>query len=386
MSTFAVKIYPLTIAPHPNADRLELAGVGDYRSVVMKGSHRTGDLGAYIPEAAVLPPAVIARLGLEGKLAGSDKNRVKAVRLRQELSQGVVFPLERTEDGWALRDPVTNALWPVNEGDDVTERLGIVKYEPAIPAHMAGQVYHLGADLTVSFDIENIKLYPNVFQEGEPVVLTEKLHGTFVMFGYLPPAHVERFGGHPDNARAEGVAGEGFVSSKGQGAKGLAFKHNEQNAGNVYVRAFKELGILARMARVFAHEDRPVLMLGEIVGAGVQDLDYGQKGNAIAFRSFDVLHGVRGDHRALNDDALDAILVRMDLARVPVLDRAPFSKTLVARWTSGHETLSGRATHLREGVVIKPVVERRDPDIGRVLLKSVSEDYLLRTGQATEYQ
>lgn len=386
MSTFAVKIYPLTITPHPNADLLELAGVGDYRSVVAKGSHRTGDLGAYIPEAAVLPPAVIARLGLEGKLAGSDKNRVKAVRLRQELSQGLVFPLERTDDGWALRDPVTDVLWPVSEGDDVTERLGIVKYEPAIPTHMAGQVYNLGQDLTVAFDVENIKLFPDVLRPDELVVITEKLHGTFAMFGYLPPAYVERFGGHPDNARADGVPGEGFVSSKGQGAKGLVFKHNAENDSNLYVRAYRALNVLERMAQAFGDATQPVLLLGEIVGAGVQDLAYGHTGNAITFRAFDVLHGTRAEHRALDDDALDATLARLDLPRVPVLDRAPFSKALVEHWTSGQETLSGRETHLREGVVIKPAVERRDPEIGRVLLKSVSADYLLRKGQATEFQ
>lgn len=386
MSRFAVTVRPLTIAPHPNADLLELAGVGDYRSVVAKGSHRTGDLGAYIPEGAVLPAAVIERLGLTGKLAGPAQDRVKAVRLRQELSQGIVFPLERAGAGWALRDPANGALHPVRDGDDVTALLGITKYVPDIPECLLGEVYHLGSELTVSFDIENIKMYPQVFHDGEPVVITEKLHGTFAMFGYLPPAFVERFGGHPENARRDGVPGEGFVSSKGLGDQGLVFKHNDRNAGNVYVRAFTELGILGRMAQAFAHEEQPVLLLGEIFGAGVQDLHYGQTGAAIALRGFDVLRGSSGDHRALDDAALDLELARLGLERVPVLARGPFSKALVEQWTSGKETVSGRATHLREGVVVKPVTERRDPSIGRVLLKSVSAEYLLRKGRATEYQ
>ena len=89
MSTFAVKVVPITIEPHPNADALELARVGDYRAVVKKGEFHSGDLVAYIPEGAVLPPELIEHMGLTGRLAGKDANRVKAVRLRGALSQGL---------------------------------------------------------------------------------------------------------------------------------------------------------------------------------------------------------------------------------------------------------------------------------------------------------
>jgi len=91
MSSFQVTVEKLVILPHPNADALELAQVSGYRAVVAKGRYVTGDLACYIPEQAVLPPDLIAELGLEGKLAGPAKNRVKAVRLRGELSQGIVF-------------------------------------------------------------------------------------------------------------------------------------------------------------------------------------------------------------------------------------------------------------------------------------------------------
>ena len=95
MSTFAVKIYPLTISAHPNADLLELAQVGDYLSVVAKGQFKTGDLGAYIPEGAIVPQAVLVKLNLVDKLAGTEKNRVKAVKLRGILSQGIVYPVQQ---------------------------------------------------------------------------------------------------------------------------------------------------------------------------------------------------------------------------------------------------------------------------------------------------
>lgn len=90
MSTPRVTAETLIIHAHPNADALELAQVGLYRAVVAKGAYRTGDIAFYIPEQAVLPPALIEELGLTGRPAGRAADRVKAVRLRGELSQGIV--------------------------------------------------------------------------------------------------------------------------------------------------------------------------------------------------------------------------------------------------------------------------------------------------------
>ena len=48
MAEFEAKVYRLKIEEHPNADALEIARVGDYRSIVRKGQYKTGDLGVYI--------------------------------------------------------------------------------------------------------------------------------------------------------------------------------------------------------------------------------------------------------------------------------------------------------------------------------------------------
>jgi len=95
MSTFAVKATRIrSIEPIEGADMIELAVVGDYRSVVRKGDYKSGQLAVYIPEGAVLPEWLIERMGLTGKLAGKQKNRVKAVRLRGCLSQGLLYPVD----------------------------------------------------------------------------------------------------------------------------------------------------------------------------------------------------------------------------------------------------------------------------------------------------
>jgi len=136
MATFEVKVYKLTIEEHPNADAIELAKVGDYRSIVGKGQFNTGDLGVYIPEGAIVPELIIERLGLVGKLAGKKKNRVKAIRLRKVLSQGLIYPVElrenvldtdtgRVRDCHAITIQEGGAGHIVEEGDDVAKWLGI---------------------------------------------------------------------------------------------------------------------------------------------------------------------------------------------------------------------------------------------------------------------
>ena len=89
MSNFAINAVRIeAIFPIEKADRIEIAQVGLFRSVVGKGVYRAGQPVIYIPESAILPDPLIADLGLT--LAGSGHNRVKAIHLRGELSQGIV--------------------------------------------------------------------------------------------------------------------------------------------------------------------------------------------------------------------------------------------------------------------------------------------------------
>ena len=359
MSTFIVPVVRVVIEPHGNADALEVARVGDYRSVVRKDQFRTGDLVAYIPEQAIVPDALLDELGLRGRLAGKDANRVKAIKLRGVLSQGLVYPARA---GWS-------------EGQDVAAALGVAKWEPPVPSHMSGQVYGAGADRCVKYDIENIKAFPEALGEGEPVVFTEKIHGTWCQLGLVP----------------EGAAGTLVVSSKGLAAKGLAFVPDApENATNLYLRVARSVGFVDRVRATFAAElaaGRPVFVLGEVFGAGVQDLGYGAKTDqdrTLGFRVFDVYVGWVGQGGFLSDADLEAACAALGLPRVPVLYRGPFSRAALAEHTDGRETVSGAGLHVREGVVIRPQVERHVAELGRVQLKSVSEKYLLRSG-GTEY-
>ncbi|WP_367324284.1 RNA ligase (ATP) [Streptomyces sp. HUAS ZL42] len=355
MSTLRVTAELLTVHEHPNADALELAQVGLYRAVVAKGAYRTGDAAVYIPEQSVLPDELIEELGLTGRLAGSRSDRVKAVRLRGELSQGIVCRPKALADVDLLRAAA--------EGTDFAERLGITKWVPPIPPTMSGEV-EPAPDLLPWVDIENIQRYPGIFTPGEAVVLTEKLHGSACLLTYLA-----------DTGRV-------YVSSKGFGAKSLALKEDPRN---LYWRAVRGHGVAEAAARLAERLGaRRVGIFGEVYGAGVQDLTYGADGrrDTLGYAVFDVSADVDGQVRWL--DA--AGLLDGELPLVPRLFEGPYGIDRVLGIASGRETVSGRGLHLREGVVIRPVGERYSAVTGsRAIAKAVSPAYLTRKG-GTEFE
>ncbi|MBV1937712.1 RNA ligase (ATP) [Streptomyces sp. BV286] len=355
MSTLRVTAEVLTVHEHPNADALELAQVGLYRAVVAKGAYRTGESAVYIPEQSVLPEELIEELGLTGRLAGSRSDRVKAVRLRGELSQGIVC----RPKALAGVDLARAAA----EGTDFAERLGVTKWVPPIPPTMNGDV-EAAPDLLPWVDIENIQRYPDIFTAGEDVVLTEKLHGSACLLTYF--------------------AGDGRVqvSSKGFGAKYLALKEDPRN---LYWRAVHGHAVAQAAGRLAERLGaRRVGIFGEVYGAGVQDLTYGADGRreTLGYAVFDVSAEIDGEVRWLDAEEL----LTGELPLVPRLYEGPYDIGRVLEFASGRETVSGQGLHLREGVVIRSATERYSPVTGgRAVAKAVSPAYLTRKG-GTEYE
>ncbi|MFE4632140.1 RNA ligase (ATP) [Streptomyces sp. NPDC056773] len=359
MSTLRVTAEELVVHPHPNADALELAQVGLYRAVVAKDAYRTGDFALYIPEQSVLPAELIEELGLTGRLAGSAADRVKAVRLRGELSQGLVC-LPRALHGVDLAQAA-------EEGTDFAELLGVVKWVPPVPTTMSGEV-ESAPELLPWVDIENLQRYPDIFEPGEPVVLTEKLHGTACLLTYLV-----------EDDRV-------LVSSKGFGSRGLALREDERN---LYWRAVRGHGAPEAAARLAERLGATrVGLFGEVYGKGVQDLAYGTDVRSTAdappgYAVFDVSAEIDGQVHWLDPAEL---LKESELPLVPRLYEGPYDLEEVMERASGRETVSGRSVHLREGVVIRPATERHSPVLGgRAIAKAISPAYLTRKG-GTEYE
>jgi RNA ligase (TIGR02306 family) len=361
MSTFEVLLTKVDkIEQIPNADSIEAAVIGEYRSVVQKGKFKQGDYVVYIPEQAVLPGPLIESLGLTGRLAGAGKNRVKAIKLRGVLSQGIAAPL----DILPTQSDGTNT--------DYAELLGITKYDPDFALTeearklREAQTSYIGPQNVVRYDIENWKKHNRVFVEGvDDVYITEKLHGTMCCIAFNP--HVEKL------QEQDGI----FVYSKGLGAKGFVFKPDENN---VYSRAFQRLR--NEFTSLFSGGNWEALyVFGEVYGQGVQDLGYNTSDPE--FRAFDVWEGTPSQGQYWNCSEKFDILHAYGIPTVPILYTGKFNRESMLHLTSGKTTLG--AHHTREGVVITSATEEYVPRFGRKILKNISEDYLLRKGNTTEF-
>lgn len=146
----------------PEADAIETIWLGGWPLVAPKNKHKIGDLVIYIPIDSVLPDKLIEEMGLVGRLAGSRKNRVKAVKLRKQLSIGLILPAPGT----------------ATEGESFAGRLGIIQYEEVIPPEYAGFAIPKPRGW-LKYDVENINNATAWLIEGEEIAITEKEHGCF---------------------------------------------------------------------------------------------------------------------------------------------------------------------------------------------------------------
>lgn len=276
---------------------------------------------------------------------------MKAVRLRGELSQGIVCLPAQVKD--------VDLAEAHAAGRDFAADLGVTKWLPPIPVHLSGLMAS-APDLLPWIEVENVKRYPDIFQPGEQVVATEKIHGTACLF-----------------TLADGVP---YVSSKGFGGQRLAIQRDEKN---LYWRAIETYGVPAVAERVAAELGAArVGVFGEVFGKGVQDLAYG---TSLGYAVFDVAVDVGGTVRWLSPSEVREALAG-ELPPAPTLYEGGYDVDLLLALAEGRESVSGGAQHLREGLVVRAATERYSPVVGgRAIAKFVADSYLTRKG-GTEYE
>lgn len=326
MTEFHVDVVRLgEVRSHPNADRLEITNVhGGYPCILRKGDFKEGDLAVYIPIDTVLPNT--ERFAF---LSDSDRKRLRAKKLRGIFSMGLIISAD--ED--------------MNEGDDVAERLGIERYEPPEPLSTGGECEAApqGWFFPHYTDIEGLRRYGDVLTPGEEVVVTEKIHGA--------------------NGRYVHDGERLWVGSRTQIKK--------QDPESIWWKAAEAACLEARLARY------PMkVFFGEVFGQ-VQDLKYGVK-RGVDFRLFDIFDLRSGQYL----DHYDCMHIARELGIpwVPILHQGPWDPIMANSMCEGTSTLDG-ADNVREGFVVKPVVERFDERVGRVILKMHGQGYLLRKGK-----
>ena len=160
------------INPIENADNIEVATILGWQVVVKKGEFKPGDYSVYFEIDSILPDE--PRYEFLKKSSWNSryqKIRLKTIKLRGQISQGLVLPLSSF--------PEIN-FSELSEGDDLTETLGVEKYEPIIPASLNGIANKFTWPISRT-DEERIQSDPEGYLEAiknKPYYITVKLDGT----------------------------------------------------------------------------------------------------------------------------------------------------------------------------------------------------------------
>lgn len=314
--THKVEVVRIALEAHPNADKLEIARIFGFTCCVGKGQFTDGQLTAYVQPDSVVDSTRPEFEFLKGH------ERIKVKRLRGVISMGL------------LLDAPEGAV----EGDDVAEHFGVTHYEPPLPGSSCGEVE--GGPIGIyapKYDVESLYRFKRLFIHGEQVVATEKIHGANARFVYAPA----------EDRMYAGSRGEWKAAS----------------AGNLWWRALAAHPWIEEFCRKHPGD----VLYGEVFG-NVQSLKYGAGPNDVFFRAFDVLR----NGEWLNIGEVVGVAINTD-QWAPILYEGPFDFDALVALSDGKSTL---ADHIREGIVVRPRVERRDDHIGRVQFKLVSNAYL----------
>lgn len=243
---------------HPNADALDLVQILGWQVVTKRGEYKDGDICVYVVIDTVLPERP------EFEFLRNKSFRIKPIRLRQEYSNGICFPISfvpgycgPTADGNGF---FINRKTDVGEdhgiyevGDDVTDDLGIKKYEKPISPELAGQAVGGFPSFLIITDEDNLRTYPDAVPElyGRPYYITRK---------------------------EDGSSGTYFLNN---GEFGVCSRriHLKDTEGNGFWKIARKYDIEAKLRSAFP--DKNIAIQGEVVGPGVQknpmgltDLDF----------------------------------------------------------------------------------------------------------------
>jgi len=131
------------IRPIEGADAIDLAVVNSWQVVVAKNvGHKVGDLVVYCEIDSYLPIEpefeFLRKSSYKKMPDGSEGFRLKTIKLRGQVSQGLIIPVNDAYAIYKRSTPNLDMGW--FEGLDVTEMLNIIKYEPPISAELSGKV------------------------------------------------------------------------------------------------------------------------------------------------------------------------------------------------------------------------------------------------------
>ena len=348
MSTFAVERKKISkIYPHTNADKLELAQVEGmtYQFAISKNQYKVGDEVVYFPIDSILPQEFIQQQNIANFLTGAERNRVKTVKLRGEISQGYVASVES----------VKNYLKTDELPDDLTVAVGVIKY--IAPEILTSSGNLVGKpEMVYYYDIEGCDRYPEIVEQlmDIPVVISEKIEGSnhWTLIKHNGEVHV--------------------------GQHSYAIENLPDCEEHTFWKIARKEGIidLAKEIQTKWFPNQNIIVRSEAIGPKIQSNYYGLKEYTLKIFDVDI------DGKAMSFKDIDSLLQKYYDKFVPIIAQ----NVTLRQWLNGRtvqQAANGKSAlvdRIREGIVIKPMKEQYVIGFGRLFLKQRDPIYLDKTG------
>jgi RNA ligase (TIGR02306 family) len=261
------------LQPITGADAIEVAQILGWKVVVKKGEFNIGDMVVYCEIDSIMPdrPEFDFLKGTDGKV-----KRIRTIKLRGQVSQGIAFPMDillsevdiKKIDGiyYYVNEELSESerYAEIGEGCDLTEIIGVEKYELPIPACLAGEAKGQFPSCVPKTDEDRIQIVEEDMKpfEGRLFYETEKLDGTSTT--YLV------------RVNEEGVREFGACS------RNIEFR---DTPNNTIWKVAHHYNVPEKLLAV----QRNLAIQGEMIGEGIQKNKYGLHGQDFyVFRIFDI--------------------------------------------------------------------------------------------------
>jgi RNA ligase (TIGR02306 family) len=338
------------VEPIANADAIEKIRVLGWWVVVKKGEFQPRDKVVYCEIDSLLPERAEfeflragsfkpAQIDAAGQIVLPAGFRIKTVKLRGQVSQGICFPL-------SILPPDA----PSDDGADATLLLDICKWEPPIPVGMSGRVKGSFPGFLPKTDETRVQVLEHVLERnrGKTFYVTEKLDGT------------------------------SFTAFLRQGEFGICSR-------NLWMDETDDSNVLARLARSVKLEEKlqdarnrlgfDVAIQAEVIGPGIQTNKYGLA--EVSLRVFNMLNV--DTYQLVDHATMLRVLDELAIAPVPQLGTVILNHTVDAliAFSEGTSVLNPKVQ--REGIVLRPLAEEYDDEIGgRLSFKAINPKFLLK--------
>lgn len=337
------------LQPIPDADKIEKASVLGWHIVVKKGEFQIGNYCVFFEIDSLLQPKEWNSF-LHDKKDPTKKIRLRTVKLRGQVSQGLAMPLSVFPEVTAAYNPDGSVDL---DGFDVTALLGVEKWEPQADLNAEEKPKANFPFYIPKSDTERIQAYPGVIEEmqGRKVYGTIKIDGTSTTFFQRG----SEFGVCSRNLELYDTPTSKYWR--------MARKYKIQEALKINTT------------------DIPVniSVQGETYGPGVQKNKLGLKELDLAvYDIFDI-------------DAAKYLDYAEQQRVIALLGLQPVQTVFLGifKWKSVDELIDYASTLLypngtpAEGIVIRPVVEARSEALEghRLAIKAISPVFLIKYGE-----